>query len=181
MLTGLENPHLGEKPLKKKSAFLPLYLQGLSITLGPALASFLARFCCNTLKLQAAITAIRAGLPPSAGPAHQASSLPWLSLLCRAPPFWHSSRAFSAPCWCHCLSGMLCADACWCKALRFLCAVGPPFLVGGPTGLDKRWISGAEAGPPGSSWDAYLMLISARVRFHSPIFATLCADNGYDA
>lgn len=142
-------------------------LQGLIITLGLLWIIFGAILLLNTLKHSGGITAIRAGFTTiSPDRRIQAIIIAWLfGCFIEGASGFGTPAAIAAPllvavgfpAMAAVLMGMLVQST----PVSFG-AVGTPILVGVTTGLDSATI-GAELLAQGSSWDAYLMLVSAKV------------------
>lgn len=152
-------------------------LQGLIITLGLLWIIFGAILLLNTLKHSGGITAIRAGFATiSPDRRIQAIIIAWLfGCFIEGASGFGTPAAIAAPllvaigfpAMAAVLMGMLVQST----PVSFG-AVGTPILVGVTTGLDSVGI-GAELAAQGSSWDAYLMLISAKVAIIHAIVGTV--------
>ena len=152
-------------------------LQGLIITLGLLWIIFGAILLLNTLKHSGGITAIRAGFATiSPDRRIQAIIIAWLfGCFIEGASGFGTPAAIAAPllvaigfpAMAAVLMGMLVQST----PVSFG-AVGTPILVGVTTGLDSVAI-GADLAAQGSSWDAYLMLISAKVAIIHAIVGTI--------
>ncbi|MFO7703763.1 MAG: L-lactate permease [Halopseudomonas sp.] len=152
-------------------------LQGLIITIGLLWIIFGAILLLNTLKHSGGITAIRAGFATiSPDRRIQAIIIAWLfGCFIEGASGFGTPAAIAAPllvaigfpAMAAVLMGMLVQST----PVSFG-AVGTPILVGVTTGLDSVTI-GADLAAQGSSWDAYLMLISAKVAIMHAIVGTI--------
>lgn len=152
-------------------------LQGLIITIGLLWIIFGAILLLNTLKHSGGITAIRAGFATiSPDRRIQAIIIAWLfGCFIEGASGFGTPAAIAAPllvaigfpAMAAVLMGMLVQST----PVSFG-AVGTPILVGVTTGLDSVTI-GADLAAQGSSWDAYLMLISAKVAIIHAIVGTI--------
>lgn len=152
-------------------------LQGLIITIGLLWIIFGAILLLNTLKHSGGITAIRAGFATiSPDRRIQAIIIAWLfGCFIEGASGFGTPAAIAAPllvaigfpAMAAVLMGMLVQST----PVSFG-AVGTPILVGVTTGLDSVAI-GADLAAQGSSWDAYLMLISAKVAIIHAIVGTI--------